>query len=104
METRKINSRYRWGGHPRFKEFFENNRLGFALRLSLTISIGIFVIIFAVCTALCLIASILFDMHSCWKQANPFVVGFGGLMVWFPIILAHGLTDAYKNRFKETRW
>jgi hypothetical protein len=102
MSQRQLQSHYRWKGPARFKNFFEHNRFGFALRETFTGSVALFLLGFVGASVTCLLGY-LFSVADACRGLNPFTWGFllaaGFLVFIFPM----ALTSGFKRRFEEDK-
>ena len=102
MTQRQLQSHYRWKGPARFKNFFEHNRFGFALRVSFTVSAGLFLLGFVGASVTCLL-SYLFSVADACRGLNPFAWGFLLAASFFVFLFPMTLTSGFKRRFEESK-
>ena len=102
MTQRQLKSQYRWKGSARFKNFFEHNRFGLALRVSAYVSTFLFVLGFVGAAVTCLLGY-LFSVADACRGLNPFTWGFLLAASFFVFVFPMALTSGFKRRFEETK-
>lgn len=102
MTQRQLKTQYRWNGPARFKNFFEHNRFGFALRVSLTVSAGLFVLGFVGASVFCFLGRVFSVVDSC-RGLNPFTWGFLLAVSYVVFVVPTALTSGFKRRFEESK-
>ena len=102
MTQRQLKFQNRWKGPARFKNFFEHNRFGFALRVAVELSTFFFLLGFVGTVLFYLVGFLLFGVDAV-KGANPLEVGILLAAGNFPFIFAGAWFTLYKDRFEETK-
>ena len=102
MTQRQLKTQYRWKGPARFKNFFEHNRFGFALRLAVELSTFFFLLGLVGTTLFCLVGFLFFGVEAV-KGVNPLEVGVLLAAGNFPFVFVGAFVSLYKDRFEETK-